>query len=384
VNGEPENAERYLTMTDTSSGNQQSIDKPYVVLALQGGGAMGAFQVGAYKALSEKGYEPDWVAGISIGAVNASIIAGNKREDRLVRLEKFWSTVAGHLDCWERFPNFYSEKLTNQWKVWMSMVGGVPGFFRPNYIPPLFAPANSPQAGSLFDPQELKKTLGRLISLPVQNDQESADHVRLTLGATDVWQGEPKIFENFGPNKVPITADHIMASGAFAPSFPGVVINGRHYWDGGVSSNSSVRHILHHLNELTQSKHVLVFAIDLWSHGNLEPKSFDEVCWRSKQINFSSRLRHEIKNGKTFLDNEKLKAQATAGGTEPQWKGVDIVRVSYQSEPSQIPWDDALFSRSAIEGRIRKGHAAMSEQLDKHPHPWHPEGKKERVTTHYC
>lgn len=353
---------------------------------------MGAFQVGAYKALREKGYEPNWVAGISIGAVNASIIAGNKREDRQVRLEKFWSTVAGHLDCWERFPNFYSEKLTNQWKVWMSMVGGVPGFFRPNYIPPLFAPVNSPQAGSLFNAQELKKTLERLISFPVLNDPGSADDVRLTLGATDVFRGEPKIFENFGRDKISITADHIMASGAIAPSFPGVVINGRLYWDGGVSSNSSVQHILHHLNELTQSKHVLVFAIDLWSHGNQEPKAFDEVCWRLKQINFSSRLRHEIERGKTFLDHEQLKgdheqlkAQATAGGFEPQSKGrVDIVRVSYQSEPSQIPWDDALFSRSAIEGRIRKGHAAMSEHLDKDPHPWHPEGKKERVTTHYC
>jgi NTE family protein len=212
------------------------------------------------------------------------------------------------------------------------------------------------------------------------------------LGATDVFRGEPKIFENFGRDKISITADHIMASGAIAPSFPGVVINGRLYWDGGVSSNSSVQHILHHLNELTQSKHVLVFAIDLWSHGNQEPKAFDEVCWRLKQINFSSRLRHEIERGKTFLDHEQLKgdheqlkAQATAGGFEPQSKGrVDIVRVSYQSEPSQIPWDDALFSRSAIEGRIRKGHAAMSEHLDKDPHPWHPEGKKERVTTHYC
>jgi NTE family protein len=320
------------------------------------------------------------VAGISIGAINASIIAGNEREDRLERLEKFWSTVAGHLDWWERFPNFYSEKLTNQWKVWMSMVGGVPGFFRPNYIPPLFAPVNSPQAGSLFNAQELKKTLESLIKPRVLN--ESADHVRLTLGATDVWQGEPKIFENFGPNKVPITVDHIMASGAIAPSFPGVVINGRLYWDGGVSSNSSVRHILHHLNELTQSKHVLVFAIDLWSHGNQEPKSFDEVSWRLKQIYFSSRLRHEIERGKNLLDHEHLKAQAAAGGTAPQWKGVDIVRVSYQSEPSQIPWDDALFSRSAIEGRIRKGHAAMSEHLDRHP--WLPDGKKERVTTHYC
>ena len=346
---------------------------------------MGAFQFGVYKALKEKGYEPDWVAGISIGAINAAIVAGNAPGDRLKRLENFWSTVAGRLDWWERVPNFYSEKLMNQWKVWLSMVGGVPGFFRPNLIAPPFASPASPQAGSLYNTQELRKTLERLINFQLLNDDKSPDHVRLTLGATDVSRGEPKIFENFGPKKVRITVDHTLASGAIAPSFAGVVIDGRLYWDGGVSSNSSVRHILHDLNNIAKGKHVLVFAIDLWSHGNTEPKTFDEVSWRLKQIYFSSRLKHEIDRGKTLLDHELQKEQAASGSTGAQGQGrIDIVRVSYESETSQIPWDDVLFSRTAIEGRIRKGHSAMSAYFDREPSPWHPQGTRERVTTHFC
>ena len=125
-------------MADKSSNDQQKNEKPYVIVALQGGGALGAFQAGAYKALSENQYEPDWVAGISIGAINASIIAGNPQKDRLARLLRFWDVVGRNLDWCDYVPS-YSEKLANLWKVSVSMAGGVSGFFRPNYIPGPFA-----------------------------------------------------------------------------------------------------------------------------------------------------------------------------------------------------------------------------------------------------
>jgi NTE family protein len=369
-------------MADPSFSNKQGYDKPYVVLALQGGGAMGAFQFGVYQALSEKGYEPDWVAGISIGAINGSIIAGNRQEHRLKRLAEFWTTVAGDLDWWDYFPN-YAEKLTNLWKVWQSMVGGVPGFFHPNPMPPLFAPPSSSLAGSLYNTQRLKKTLQRLIDFPLLNDQQSPAQVRLSLGATDVRQGEPRIFESFGSDAIKITVDHVMASGALAPSFPGVRIDGRLYWDGGISSNSSIRNILHHLNKNAQDRNVLVFAIDLWSHGNREPKGFDEVCWRLKQINYSSRLKDEIERGKLFLEHERQKERGAPGGAKSKGH-IALVRVSYRSEASAIPWDDALFSRPAIERRIQEGYSAMLEHLQKAPKPWEPLGRAEAVTTHSC
>jgi NTE family protein len=364
-------------MADPSFSNQEGDDKPYVVLALQGGGAMGAFQVGVYEALSEKGYEPDWVAGISIGAINGSIIAGNQPEHRLKRLTEFWTTVAGDLDWWDYFPN-YAEKMTNLWKVWMLMISGVPGFFRPNPMPPLFAPPNSSLAGSLYNTHRLKNTLQRLIDFPLLNDRQSPTQVWLSLGATDVRRGDLKIFESFSSDAVQITVDHVMASGAIAPSFPGVVIDGRLYWDGGISSNSSIRNILHHLNEIAQDRDVLVFAIDLWSHGDDEPKAFDEVCWRLKQIYYSSRLKQEIERGKLVLEQQKA---APGGGKS---KGhIALVRVTYRSEASAIPWDDALFSRPAIERGMKKGYRTMLELLQKGPRPWEP-WKPGAVTTHYC
>lgn len=343
---------------------------------------MGAFQVGVYQALSENGYEPDWVAGISIGAINGAIIAGNRQEHRLERLAEFWTTVAGDLDWWEYFPN-YAEKLTNLWKVWLSMVGGVPGFFRPNSIPPLFAPPNSSQGGSLYHTRLLKKTLQRLIDFPLLNDHESPTQVQLSLGATDVRQGDRTIFESFGSNAVEITVDHIMASGAIAPSFPGVVIDGRLYWDGGISSNTSVRNILHHLNGIAQNRNVVVFAVDLWSHGDREPKAFDEVCWRLKQIYFSRRLKDQIADGKAFLERQQQE-QGAAGGIGARGKGhIALVVVPYRVEASAIPFDDALFSRMAIERRIQDGYSAMLERLRKDPQDWDPLGKAEAVTTHF-
>jgi NTE family protein len=375
-------------MADTSSKDQQRNDKPYVIMALQGGGALGAFQAGAYKAFCEKGYEPDWVSGISIGAINASIIAGNPQATRLSRLLEFWDVVAGTLNWWECFPN-YSEKLANLWKVWLSAVGGVPGFFQPNCVPPWFAPRNTPQACSLYNVEKLKKTLQSLIDFDFLNDQKSPARIRLSLGATQVFGGVSETFENFdgGTDRITdhrITADHIMASGADAPCFPGVVINGRLYWDGGITSNSSFRHIIPGLGDLTanENKPVVVFVIDLWGAFNRDPKTFDEVCWTIKQIQYCSGIEHDIDHGRHFLDKERLD-QTGPGKRSAKWKShIDIVRVSYRCDPNEIPWGDALFSRTDIERRIADGYAATLYLLELDPHPWFLPRRDEWVRKH--
>jgi NTE family protein len=374
-------------MTDTSSGTQQSDNKPYVVLALQGGGALGAFQAGAYQALREKGYEPNWAAGISIGAINASIIAGNEQRDRLPRLLDFWHMVAGHLDWWECVPN-YSEKFTNLWKVWMSMVGGVPGFFRPNLIPPPFAPYNSPQASCLYNVQRLRTTLQRLINFDFLANYNSPTHVRLSLGATRVFGGVPEVFQSFhclGPAELKchhtvISIDHILASGANAPWFPGVVINNQLYWDGGFTSNTAVRHIIPQLKHLAQTEFgnrpVIIFAIDLWDVHDRTPKTFEEVCWRIKQIEYSSRLQNDVSYGKHFLDRERLdmENQTLRGQAAQQTPLVDIVRVCYHCDSSEIPYGDGLFSRTEIDRRTADGYAAVLSVFEQAPFPWQQRG----------
>jgi len=352
-------------MTDTSSGNQKSNDKPYVVLALQGGGAMGAFQVGAYNALSEKGYEPDWVAGISIGAINASIIAGNEPKNRSERLKDFWKTTAGHLDWWERMPN-YSERFTNLWKLWMSMAGGVPGFFRPNFIPPPFARRDPQQASSLYNVERLRTTLQRLINF----DFLKEEHVRLSLGVTRVFGGVAEVFQSFDcPERVDdlkchhvnIAIDHILASGANAPWFPGVVIDKQLYWDGGFASNTAFSHVIPQLSATEfKDRRVVIFAIDLWGAYDRLPSTFEEVCWRIKQIQYSSRVHHDVKHGKHFLESARLH----------ETRLVDIVRVCYRCDPSEIPYADGLFSRTEIDRRIADGYAAVLSVFEQEQLPW--------------
>jgi NTE family protein len=366
-------------MADKSSKDQQKKETPYVIMALQGGGALGAFQAGAYKALSESHYEPDWVAGISIGAINASIMAGNPQNDRLSRVLRFWDVVARNLDWWECVPN-YSEKLTNLWKVWLSMTGGVSGFFQPNLLPGPFASPNSPEACCLYNTQELKTTLRSLIDFDFLNNSESPTSVRLTLGATKVFGGRSETFESFGTRRVRITTDHIMASGANAPSFPGVFINQRLYWDGGITSNSSLRHIVHHLNHLQEigNKPIVIFLINLWGAYDREPKTFDEVCWRIKQIKYSTRMEHDITHVENFLHQERLKLEKHANPHAAKWRPkIHIVSVSYRCDPNEIPCGDALFSRTEIDRRIADGHAAMLSLFEKDPLPWSLGGNDE-------
>jgi NTE family protein len=381
-------------MADTNPGDQQKNEKPYVIMALQGGGALGAFQVGAYKALSENRYEPDWVAGISIGAINASIIAGNPQKDRLPRLLRFWDVVARNQDWWDCAPNC-SEKLTNLWKVWLSMARGVSGFFQPNFVPGPFTLPNSPEACCLYNTQELRTTLQRLIDFDFLNNYNSPTHVRLSLGATKVFGGVSETFESFGgPNPVDpqchytaITTDHIMASGANAPWLPGVRINEQLYWDGGITSNTSFKHIIHHLPAM-ENRHVVIFVIDLWNAYDDEPKTFEDVCWKMKQIQYCSRLKHDLSYGQHFVDEMRLQKHAKSDKTAAKSKSlIHLVRVCYRCDPNEIPCGDALFSRKEIHRRIEQGCAAMLSLLETHPHPWSLSLRgddEEGVKIHFC
>jgi predicted acylesterase/phospholipase RssA len=175
-----------------------------------------------------------------------------------------------------------------------------------------------------------------------------------------------------------ITADHVMASGALAPWFPGVyikdqsdqVIDKQLYWDGGITSNSSFKHIIEDLPVLHRAigdKQVVIFVIDLWGSFDREPKTFDEVCWRIKQTQYSSRIEQDIKFAREFISNER-RTERTNGQYQPP--RIDIVRVSYRSHPNEIPCGDALFSRTEIDRRFRDGYAAMRYRLEMDPPLW--------------
>jgi NTE family protein len=255
------------------------------VLVLQGGGALGSYQAGAYQALCHHDFEPEWVAGISIGAINAAIIAGNSRETRVERLKEFWEMVSSPVSWSPVTKGDRARSLFNETSAALIATFGVPGFFTPRLPPAPLWPPGSPQSLSYYDTAPLKKTLERLVDFDLINDGKT----RLSIGAVSVTSGNLRYFDNFEFKKLgkKIGPEHVMASGALPPGFPSVVIEGEHYWDGGIASNTPLDFVL---DEKVDGD-LLIFQVDLFCARGLLPVSLLEAAEREKDIRFSSRTR---------------------------------------------------------------------------------------------
>ncbi len=269
-------------MRDCSDQDEQ------VILVLQGGGALGAYQAGAYEALSRAGQEPEWLAGISIGSINGALIAGNRPGDRLAALRSFWEGVTGApwlMSNWlEALPQPPQMRaLWNESRATMTTLFGAPGFFRPR-LPDMFSflpglPGLMRQT-SWHDTAPLRETLDRLIDW----DYLNGEGPRLTVGAVNVETGN---FVRFDSREMRLGVDHIMASGALPPGFPAVEIDGRHYWDGGLVSNSP----LHVVLESPSQRPMCIYQIDLYQSRDGLPGNMTQVEQREREIRFSSRTR---------------------------------------------------------------------------------------------
>ena len=255
------------------------------VLVLQGGGALGSYQAGAYQALCHHDFEPEWIAGISIGAINAAIIAGNPREKRVGRLKEFWEMVSAPVPWNPVTSSDRGRSLFNETSAALIATFGVPGFFTPRFPPAPLWPPGSPQSQSYYDTTPLRKTLERLVDFDRINDLKT----RLSVGAVSVTTGNFRYFDNFEFKKLgkKIGPEHIMASGALPPGFPSIVIEGEHYWDGGVASNTPLDYVLD--AEITND--LLIFQVDLFSARGPLPVSLLEAAEREKDIRYSSRTR---------------------------------------------------------------------------------------------
>jgi NTE family protein len=255
------------------------------VLVLQGGGALGSYQAGAYQALCHCDFEPQWIAGISIGAVNAAIIAGNPREKRVERLKEFWELVSSPVPWHPVTPDGRGRSLFNETSAALVATFGVPGFFTPRIPPAPLWPNGSPQAQSYYDTTPLRKTLERLVDFDMINDLKC----RLSVGAVSVTTGNFRYFDNFEFKKLQkkIGPEHIMASGALPPGFPSIEIDGERFWDGGIASNTPLDYVL----DAEIQNDLLIFQIDLFSARGRLPDSLLEAAEREKDIRFSSRTR---------------------------------------------------------------------------------------------
>jgi NTE family protein len=251
-------------------------DISQVVLVLQGGGALGAYQVGVYQALHEAGIEPDWVIGTSIGAINASLIAGNDVADRLSRLREFWSRVqqGPFHQAIAPLPVFGGQVAN-----WLTVVGGIPGFFKPN--PFAFAGPHIPLgtgSAAFYSTEPLERTLNELVDFA----RVERHATRLTVGAANVRTGEMRYFDS---RDMQLNAKHVISSGALPPAFPAVRIDGDLYWDGGILSNTPVEAVF----DDTPRRNSLVFVVHLWNPNGSEPETIWQVLNRQKDVQYASR-----------------------------------------------------------------------------------------------
>lgn len=268
---------------------QRSNSLPYdvVALVLQGGGALGAYQAGVYEGLHEAGIRPNWLAGISIGALNAAIIAGSPEGERVARLREFWETICAFSIEWpagEGLANalpfaFDINSVRNAMAAARALIQGQPGFFKPRFPSPLWSPFSGDSATSFYDTAPLHRTLEKLVDF----DRLNSGDVRVSVGAVNVRTGNLTYFDTaerrLGPK-------HFMASGALPPGFPAVEIEGEHYWDGGVVSNTPLSRVLS-----GEPSDTLTFQIDLWSAKGHVPHDMMEVSSPQKDIQYSSRTR---------------------------------------------------------------------------------------------
>lgn len=251
-----------------------------VVLVLQGGGALGAYQAGVYQALHEAGIEPDWVIGTSIGAVNGAIIAGNPPETRLARLDAFWARVAaagGVTSGW--LPTF-----DDWWRRASIFLQGIPAFFTPS--PSAWWALNTPlgrEHAAFYTTQPLRETLHTLVDF----DYLNARHLRLTVGAVHVADARMRYFTN---RDEPLSVEHIMASAAFPPGFPSIQVDGESYWDGGIYSNTPLEAVL----DDRPRRSSVIFAVQLWPTNGREPESIVEAMVRQRDIQYSSRTQSHL------------------------------------------------------------------------------------------
>lgn len=312
-----------------------------VALVLQGGGALGSYQAGVIEGLAGSGIGIDWVAGISIGAVNAAIYAGNPPERRVERLHAFWDRVTGGLPSFPIFPDDRVREFVHEWSAGFVTMAGVPGFFSPRTIPPIFATPGSMEAMSFYDSAPLQETLDALIDWDLLN----GGAVRLSVGAVDVESGN---FNYFDTTETRIDARHIMASGALPPGLPPVEIDGRLWWDGGLVSNTPLTHVLDH-----QQGDLLAFQVDLFAASADRPRTIMDVTARQKEILFSSRTRQISDQVMRIRQDREAMRKVLAKLPPGMHDDPDVLALAARSAEDAVNLVQLVYRANAWEGGSR-------------------------------
>jgi NTE family protein len=336
------------------------------VLVLQGGGALGSYQAGVYEGLAEHDMRPDWVAGISIGAINAALIAGNPPDKQVERLREFWRLVSDGPQAPDWGLGGSTRGLVSQVNAAGVLLFGVSGFFAPRFPPPQLQPPGTLAAISFYETSSLKATLERLVDF----DRLNAGETRLSVGAVNVQTGNFAYFDN---QQMRIGPEHIMASGALPPGLPPVEIDGEFYWDGGLVSNTPLEYVLDEPN----GHDLLIFQVDLFPARGPMPGTLAEAAEREMDIRYSSRTRlntdmaMRIHRAKCLVRRllEQLPPDLAASRTAhvlaemSAEHAVTIVQLIYRRQAYESHSKDYEFSRATMLEHWTSGVAAVDRSL---------------------
>ncbi len=313
-----------------------------VALVLQGGGALGAYQAGVYQAMHEAGVEPDWVSGVSIGAINSAIIAGNPPKHRLRQLQAFWEMITDR-KIWPFTPDGdIFRKARNAHSCLVTSVAGQPGFFKPRFPNPWMSLTGASTATSYYDTDPLRDTLTELVDFSLINDRVT----RFSVGAVNVLTGNFVYFDNA---KEEIEPEHIMASGALPPALPMVKIGTDYFWDGGIVSNTPLQHLLDQDDKLN----TLVFQVDLFSARGMLPRDIQDVLARHKDIMYSSRTRYTTDVYRRIQNLKMLLANALAKVPQEALNDEDRRRLDELADLPEITILHIIYQQKAYEGHAK-------------------------------
>jgi NTE family protein len=347
---------------------RQTYDR--IACVLQGGGALGAYQVGAFRAIHERGYHPNYLAGVSIGAINCSIIAGNSKEQQVPKLMEFWNTISPELwvDSLDKMDTYdITRSLRNRMGALHSLIFGLEGFFKPRPFPPAYFAQDTPDQLSYYDTTELRSTLERLIDFKRINSKESV----LCLGAVNVASGEMEYFNN---QTMEITPEHIIASASLPPGFPATKIGDDYFWDGGIYANTPLVTVLDALPE----EDTLCFVVDCFSLKGSLPETMEQLEERQKDIRYAS---HSRRMTNVYTSRQNLQAAISFLGQyltpeakkDPEIQKIlalghakrfSVVHIIYQGTPYGHYFKDYNFRRSVIDFRLETGYRNAIEVLN--------------------
>jgi NTE family protein len=369
-----------------ANGTTQAWRPAQIVLVLQGGGALGAYQAGVYQGLHEAGIEPDWIIGTSIGGINGAILAGNEPADRSARLRDFWSRLEQHApvdDGW--FPNPFPGALSGAFANLNTVLRGIKGFFQPN--PLALWGVHTPlgvDAASFYTTEPLKRTLAELVDFELIK----ARHPRLTIGAVNLRSGDMKYFDS---RDMRLGPEHVMASGALPPAFPSVRIDGEPYWDGGICSNTPVEAVL----DDKPRRDSLIFSVNVWQPHGTEPATIWQVLGRQKDIQYSSRAKSHVARQEQIHRLRHIVEQLCAllpeaARADPMVREMadygckttmHLVRLLAPRLANDDHTKDIDFSRASIRARWQAGLADINRMLA--ARPWErPVGPLDGILVH--